>query len=321
MKGKTAIGTDRTSGSALLVVLLMLGVVAVLAAAVARSVSGAALELSAARVNAESDSDLRAGIELGVAAILKLGDDMRSAEAAVDLSGRRLSVQVTNERARIDLNKAKADVLAGLLQAEGLDGNEAASLAANIVQWRGGAASEGPTTAPQSDHNLPGQPQWASFSSSRVASRQPPKAVPALHFFMHPIQLVFVPGFSKALVRRLLPFLTVANGANQIDPFIAAPDVLNALPGASNSKVEAFLDAREGNVSRETALQLLGVDKELLSEDRATGWRIQITSTPRRAGRIRRSEAVVAAVHGDGDDPYQVLYVAEDTDHLRDERQ
>ena len=87
------------SGSAMLVVLVMLGVIAVLAAAVARSVSGAALELRAARAGSETDSDLRAGIELGVAAILKLGDEMRSADAAVDLTDRRIAVRITNERA------------------------------------------------------------------------------------------------------------------------------------------------------------------------------------------------------------------------------
>src|SRR5262249_30272012 len=103
-------------GSALLVVLVMLGVIAILAAAVARSVSGAALELSASRASAESDSDLRAGIELGVAAILKLGNDMRSAEASANLRGRRIAVRVTNERARIDLNRAKLDLLSGLLK-------------------------------------------------------------------------------------------------------------------------------------------------------------------------------------------------------------
>ena len=73
------------------------------------------------------------------------------------------------------------------------------------------------------------------------------------------------------------------------------------------------IGARDGNVSRETTIQLLGVDKELLSEDRASGWRLQITSTP-RAGQKRHSEAVVAGVTSNGDEPYRVLYVLDDTD-------
>src|SRR6516165_1373785 len=135
------------SGSALLVVLIMLGVIGLLAAAVARSVSGTALELSVAHRTSESESDLRAGIELGVAAILKLGDEMRSADTAVDLADRRITVRVTNERARIDLNKANAEVLAGLFKAVGVDNDEAASLAANVVNWRGGDGSQRPATS------------------------------------------------------------------------------------------------------------------------------------------------------------------------------
>jgi general secretion pathway protein K len=314
MNSKLVISAQNCRGSALLVVLVMMGVIAVLAAVVARSVSGAALELSANRAAGETESDLRAGIELGAASILKLGDDMRSAEAAVDLARRRITVRVTNERARIDLNRAKADVLIGLLKAEGLDDNEAASLAANIVEWRGGAAEQRPAAHLQDDHHLGGLSSSLGFDSpTGFESKAAPKQMPTLRFFFHPIQLISVPGFSKTLVKRLFPFLTVANGANQINPFIAGPEVLNALPGATSSKVEAFLDARDGNVSRETALLLLGVDKELLSEDRAGGWRLQITTRP-RGGRPRYSEAVIAGVNSDGGDPYRVLYVHDDTD-------
>lgn len=314
MNGHRAVGNDRSKGTALLVVLVMLGAIAILAAAVARSVSGAALELRTARATLEDESDLRAGIELGVAAILKLGEDMTSAEAAADLTGRRITVRVTNERARIDLNKAKLDVLIGLLKAEGFDDDEAASLAANVVEWRGGGAEQKPFAPPQENSHFGGLPQSVDLNvPTGLTAKEPPKRLPSLRFFIHPIQLVSVPGFSKTLVKRLFPLLTVANGASQINPFIAAPDVLNALPAATTSKVEAFLDARDGNVSHDTAIQLLGVDKELLSEERAGGWRLQITSTP-KAGRIRRSEAVIAGVDGDSEEPYRVLYVLDDLD-------
>jgi general secretion pathway protein K len=299
-------------GSALLVVMLMLGVVAILAAAVARSVSTAAFELSAARATAESESDLRAGIELGVAAILKLGDDMRSAEASADLRGRRITVRVTNERARIDLNTATADVLSGLLKSAGFDDNESAALAANIVAWRGSGADDKPAGPLEDDRHF-GVPQSVSFDTPiGAASKQAQAKTPSVNVFVHPVQLVSVPGFSRNLVRRLFPDLTVANGANKINPFIAGPGVLGALPGATPDSVEAFLDARDGNVSRETAIQLLGVDRKLLSDDAAGGWRLQITSM--RADRVHHSEAIVAGVNSDGDQPYGVLYVLDDVD-------
>src|SRR5262245_49849523 len=98
-------------GSALLVVLAMLGLIAVLATVVARSVSGAATGLGVARAAWRSQADLRAGIEIGVAAIRKLGEDMRSADASIVLGQRRISVRITNERARVDLNRASAAML------------------------------------------------------------------------------------------------------------------------------------------------------------------------------------------------------------------
>jgi general secretion pathway protein K len=304
------------NGSALLVVLIMLGVIAFLAAAVARSISSAALELSAAHVSSEAESDLRAGIELGVAAILNLGDEMRSADVAVDLRDRRIAVRVTNERARIDLNKAKADVLTGLFKTVGLDDTEAASLADNVVNWRGGDASQKPA-APQQDHQSLGAPprSFGFDTPMDLGLKEVPKQTPGSRFFFHPIQLVSVPGFSIPLVERLFPFLTIANGADKVNPFIAAPAVLNAMPGASPANVDAFLDARSGNVGRDTAILLLGVDKKLLSEDAASGWRLQITST-QRGLRPHHSEAVVATLESDRKQPYRVLYVIDDAGEL-----
>ena len=304
------------SGSALLVVLVMLGAIAILAAVVARSVSGAALELSAGRATAESESDLRAGIELGVAAILKLGDAMRSGEATADLRGRRIAVRVTNERARIDLNMAKVDVLSGLLRNAGLDNNEAAALAANVVEWRGGGAEDKPAGPLRDDHQF-GAPQSVSFDTPiGTTPRQAGPKMPSLHVFVHPVQLVSIPGFSRDLVTRLFPLLTLANGANEINPFIAGPAVLSALPGATSASVAAFLGARDGNVSRDTAIQLLGVDKRLLSEDAASGWRLQITGTS-RSGRRHYSEAIVTGVNDNSNQPYNVVYVLDDTDQVQ----
>jgi general secretion pathway protein K len=301
-------------GSALFVVLIMLGVIAVLAAAVARSVSGAALELSSARAATETEIDLRAGIELGAAAILKLGEDMRSADASADLKGRRISVRITNERARIDLNKAKADVLAGLLKAEGLDDGEAASLAANIVEWRGGAGSQKQLATPLAETHFSAPLQSINLGSTKgFGDKTPTLQVPTLRFFIHPVQLASVPGFSKALVKRLFSALTVGNGSEKINPFIASAKVLRALPGASSDSVESFLDSRDGNGSHDLAIQVLRADKEALSEEPASGWRLEITSTP-RSGRARHSEAIIAGIKGDGDEPYHVLYILDDTD-------
>jgi general secretion pathway protein K len=298
---------DGQRGSALLVVLVMLGLIAALASVIARSVSGAALTLGAARGAWQSEADLRAGIELGAATILKFGEDLRSAEASVDLTGRRIAVRVTNERARIDLNAASGPVLAQLLESNGVLDSEAAALAASVIEWRRGSSAQPLIPPLQEDHSSP------SFSGSGTISPEPgagPEQGKEIRHFFHPWQLASVPGFSAPLVNAILPLVTVANASDQIDPYIAADRVLKALPGASPGSVDAFLEARDGNTGREAAILLLGVPKTLLTAEPAPGWRIEV-STHLHDGRIRRSEAVIAILSGDSE-PYRVLYVLDD---------
>jgi len=306
---KLARTRNRTKGSALLVVLLMLGTVAVVASAVARAVSGAAMEAGAMRLPSDADADLRAGIELGAAAILGLDEDVRSADVTADLAGRRISVHVANERGRIDLNMAAAPLFAALLRAGGLDNTEAERFAANIVDWRGGVVSASGAVA-EDDSAKPLQFGGATAPTGSDAKEAPKQAV-GTHLFFHPIQLATVPGFTKSLVKSILPLLTVASGAGQVDPFISPAAVLRVLPGTSASKVDAFIEARRGNVGRDTALLMLGMDKALVTSRASDGWRLQIVI--RAHGRRRVREAVIAIVRNDSD-LYRVLYVDDDPD-------
>jgi general secretion pathway protein K len=295
-------------GSAMLVVLVMLGTIAALAAVVSRSVSGAALEMSAARLTAQHEWDLRAGMELGVATIHQLSEGMRSAEASMSLLGRRIHVRVTNERARIDLNTASPSVLSSLFAANGVIASDAAILAQSVVEWRGGSASQQLTAPTHDDRRSSGlATPGGSDLQPDTELRKAPQRVVGTRFFLHPMQLASVPGFSKAQVARLLPLITVANGTNQVDPYIASQGVLLALPRVSPASVDAFLAARDGNSGRELAIKLLGVAEALVTSSAAAGWRIEITSVG-QGGRIHRSEAVVAVLDGYGD-PYRVLYV------------
>jgi type II secretory pathway component PulK len=298
------------SGSALLVVLLMLGLLAVLAIVVSRSLSVAALEMRAARDSSQAEIDVRAGIDLGVAAVLKLGDDVRSADAEVVLPDRQIIVVATNERARIDINQADAEILTGLLKAARVDDNEAAALATNVLRWRGSVKSE-PQESNEDGGDFRGPPHLGSFNTTTGFQPQAtPKQKATIRFFLHPMQLASVPGFTNALIKAVFPLVTVASGSMQIDPFIASSGVLNALPESTPGKVEAFIEARDGNTSPDTAILLLGVDKHLFTDEPAVGWRLQITSTP-RVGRPHRGEAVVA-ISKDGSEPYQVLYITDD---------
>jgi general secretion pathway protein K len=297
-------------GSALLIVLLLLGIISALAAVVARSVSGAAIEMRTAVTASQAEADLRAGIELGVAAILKLGENMRTAEATANLSNRRITVRISNERGRIDLNMADVSVLAALFEKVAPD-SDAKSLAASLVEWIGGSASQKLSTPASDDRSFgPSSAIKGLNAPQNAAPRNAPKQVAGARHLLHPMQLASVPGFTKALVKDLLPYITVANASNQIDPFIAPDLVIDALPGASPERADAFRAARDGDTTRDMAILTLGVAKSLITADAALGWRLQITSRP-QIGRSHSSEAVIAVLNADTE-AYRVLYVLDE---------
>src|SRR5262249_4937881 len=148
----------------------------------------------------QSQADLRAGIEIGVAAIRKLGADMRSADASIVLGQRRIDVRITNERARVDLNRASAAMLARLFETNGVSEAEASALAASVIEWRGGSASQKLTAPAQDERSLAA---FQGFSTSPTQSglepKEGPKQIVGTRHFFHPWQLISVPGFSKSL--------------------------------------------------------------------------------------------------------------------------
>jgi general secretion pathway protein K len=275
-------------GSALLIVLLLLGLAALLISVVARSVAGAAIEASAGKVAVQADIDVLAGIDLGATAILRSAG-MRSAEISARLIQGRIAVRVTNEAGRINLNSAPVPVLASLFRTVGAEGAEADLLSTRLFKWR--------------------TSQLSMVEGAEV--KMPPTTAPMARALQHPWELKSILGFSDRLVHQLLPFVTVANSTDGVDPFLAPREVLLALPGATPSHVDDFLSLRDDDsTSRETAIQILGADEKAITEDASVGWRLDITSIS-KSGRAHRSQAVIAVIKND-DKPYRIVYVLND---------
>jgi hypothetical protein len=161
----------------------------------------------------------------------------------------------------------------------------------------GGSASQKlvvPRKTPQFGTQLPG---LATFDAPEKGLKAGPKQSIGIPYFFHPLQLISIPGFSKDLVRSIAALVTVANGSSKIDPDIAPRRVLEALPGTTPDQVRGFMEARDGNSSRDMALPLLGADKASITDTAAPGWRLEITSAS--AGRILRREIVITVTKGD----------------------
>jgi general secretion pathway protein K len=283
-----------TSGSALLIVLVMLGLVAVLAAVIGRVVSGTAVNVWSAMSAERTAVGAEAGLAVAgaiVAAAKEGGAD--GATQTLRLERMTVAVALANERGRIDLNDSEPELLAGLFKALGVSDEMATTLAARIVDWR------------DADDDV--EPGGAEASMYRAAGRTGPRNGP----FVHPFELISVLGVDGPLAIRCLPYVTVANPGGRVDPFVADPVVLNALPGSSEQRVAEFIEDRAlGTTGREVALVQLGVEEDYVTEEEAPGWRVAITATP-DGGRPRRYEAVMIA--GDDTRPYRVLYMLDDS--------
>jgi general secretion pathway protein K len=197
------------------------------------------------------------------------------------------SVQFRSEAARIDLNFAPKELLAGLFIGFGARPDDALGYAERIIAWR---------TKPQ-----PGQDPEASFY--RAAGRQyVPRGAP----FPHPGELWLVHGLPEALIERAMPFVTVYSGRAQVNVLDAAPEIIAALPGMTPDRLHAFLRQRTATPHNgQILLSLLGPAQAHAS--------LEATKTVRVTVQIsfdngRQTSADVAIFVGDTDaEPYRVL--------------
>ena len=86
----------------------------------------------------QAEASIRAGIEMAVFGQLAVPERVRPSHGAFDLRvGRtRVAVRFQSEAARIDLNVAPADLLAGLFAAVGVDLSHATTYADRVIGWR-----------------------------------------------------------------------------------------------------------------------------------------------------------------------------------------
>ncbi len=204
-----------------------------------------------------------------------------------------VSVSFLSEAARIDLNFAPKELLAGLFAGLGASKSAARDDADRIVGWRtrpvpGSANDEG------------------AFYAAAGLNYSPRQSL-----FVHANELALVAGLPTALVDRALPFVTVFNGSSDVDAAIAAPEVLAALPKKnSNGPNDAFGD---GPASSTDAAASGGAAAP--ASDVATAkspcYRIETTISFSNG---RRTWSEVAIALGDKVEPYRVLSWQDDVE-------
>jgi general secretion pathway protein K len=143
------------------------------------------------------------------------------------LGGADVAVNFRSENARIDLNAAPKELLAGLFFALGAGRENADSLADRIIVWRT------PPTPGTTDTEAP---LYRSAGKNYAPRRGP---------FQHVNELGLVLGFPSELVDRALPYLTVYSGLPGVNMVDAAPEVLAALPGMTPDILHFLMEQRD----------------------------------------------------------------------------
>src|SRR5271167_3211275 len=125
----------------------------------------------------QTEASIRAGVEMAVFQELAVPEPARPSHGAFDLRVGRTSVAVSfrSEAARIDLNAAPADLLAGLFAAVGVDSEHAGAFADRVVGWRTTPSNADPNAPSKADANAPSK-EAQLYAAQGV--RYPPRQAP-----------------------------------------------------------------------------------------------------------------------------------------------
>jgi general secretion pathway protein K len=198
-----------------------------------------------------------------------------------------VAVEFRSEAARIDLNAAPKQILAGLFRVLGARADDAELYSDRVVGWR---------TAPSTGQDSEG----SAYRMMRLGY-QPRGAK-----FPHASELALVRDLPTALVERALPFVTVYSGRPQINILDASPEVIAALPGMTGDSLNAFLAQRQTSPKNaETLLPLLKDARQYATTEGSNAVRVRVWIAF-DDGHKESSEVVILAFD-QGDQPYAVL--------------
>jgi general secretion pathway protein K len=206
-----------------------------------------------------------------------------------------VSAEFSAETARIDLNTAPKELLAGLFTSLGAAPGPAQSYADRIVGWRSPPSAD-LVNNEASNYRVAGLPYG-----------------PRGGLFPHAGELALVMGIPELLVQRALPFLTVYSGTPQVNIIDADPQVLAALPGMDPSRLHAILVQRAVPQQNAQVLQaMLGPAQAFVTTQGSKS--VRVTARMVFDSRQRMATEAVIFMLDSGAEPYRVLTWRDDVE-------
>jgi general secretion pathway protein K len=268
-------------GVVIVAVLWILMALSALAVIYSVYLSASAQALAVNDTSLQTEALVSGSLELTAYQLTLAGDKARPPRGSFHfrMDNAEVLVNYTSEAARIDLNYAPKEMLASLFAGLGANKEAAKEDADRIVGWR---------TRP-----TPGATNDEEALYHAAGLNYPPRQ----SLFTHVSELALVAGLPPALVDRALRFVTVFNGSPGVDPAIAAPEVIAALPKADSDKPKDILSGDTAGSASAPALNDAMVAK-------STCYRVEAVINF-NDGRRAASEVVIAL--GDKVEPYRVL--------------
>ncbi|WP_245302255.1 type II secretion system protein GspK [Bradyrhizobium sp. LTSP885] len=283
-------GSERGSerGFIVIAVLWILAALAALVLVYLTYVTNTAVVVAGSTDRIQVEAMVTAGVELTALKLSTYSNVARPSSGTFNarVGPGRVFVTFRSEAARIDLNVASKGLLSGLIAGLGVSPSDAASYADRILAWRA------PTELGDSD------PETAFYKTSGVAYL--PRHAP----FPAPEELWLVYGIPRAVIERMLPFVTVFSNLPQVNVLDAAPQVLAALPNMTPETLQAVLSQRaDPTVDPRALIGTSGGEGATIAA--STAYRVTVDAEF-GDGRRRGSEVVILLLDS-GDEPYRVL--------------
>lgn len=271
-------GLRAPDGFILVAALWILGALVTLVSIYAIYVSNTAMALSVNDDAVVAEGLISAGVELTVYKMISAPKGTRPTQGqlAFRMGKAGVTTDYRAETARIDLNYASKELLTGLFVALGEPSARAKKYVERIDGWRKPPKNETDDSE-------------ASLYREAGLNYAPRGAA-----FAHIAELWLVLGLPPALVERTLPYLTVFSGRAEINPAIAAREVVAAL---LDKKTATPVTTTEGGDS------------------------VRITIRIDFDNGRRRVAEVVVLMSAVGSEPYRVLSWADDVDVSAGQRQ
>lgn len=221
-------------GAALLLVMWLIALLASLIGAFALSARIERLQERVLSRGVVAGEAARAGLEM---ALVRVDDPDPRRRWVPDgrvyhwrYAGVPVDVSVADEQGKVDINAADAVLLAGLFRALGVEPNQAARIAAAVLDWR----DADPLTQPQGGAE---DPDYAEAGLPYGAKDAPFETV---------AEIEQVLGMTPAIYALAAPYLTVFTGSGAPDTLSAAAPVLTAMGLDGPALVAAREAARPG---------------------------------------------------------------------------